>query len=112
MFRYFESRLPPFPETRLGAPPLCPVVAAVVSPVVVSPAPSSSLPQPAADDSVLLVFNAWEGAIDFVLPPRADGKVWTRVIDTALDPQEDVDFQPGHGYTVTGRSLLMFTSKP
>ncbi|MGJ7519326.1 glycogen debranching protein GlgX [Variovorax sp. LT1P1] len=75
-------------------------------------APASSLPRAAHDDSVLLVFNAWEGAIDFVLPPRADGKVWTRVIDTALDPQEDVDFQPGHGYTVTGRSLLMFTSKP
>ncbi len=54
-------------------------------------APASSLPQPAADDSVLLVFNAWEGAIDFVLPPRAEGKSWKRVIDTALDPQEDAD---------------------
>ena len=73
-------------------------------------APSSSLPRPAADDSVLLVFNAWEGAIDFQLPERPEGKGWTRMVDTALDAQEDAPFAPGHGYTVTGRSLLVFTS--
>ena len=73
-------------------------------------APASSLPRPAADDSVLLVFNSWEGAIDFQLPARPEGKGWTRVVDTALDAQEDAAFAPGHGYTVTGRSLLVFTS--
>ncbi len=73
-------------------------------------APSSSLPRAASDDSVFLIFNAWEGAIDCTLPPRAEGKVWTRVVDTALDPQEDAPFEPGHRYTVTGRSMLVFTS--
>ncbi|MEP6723718.1 MAG: glycogen debranching enzyme GlgX, partial [Variovorax sp.] len=75
-------------------------------------APGSSLPQPAADASVLLVFNAWEGAIDFKLPPRGKsrGKVWTRMVDTALEAQAEDTFKPGHHYTVTGRSLLVFSS--
>ena len=76
-------------------------------------APSSSLPRAAADESVLIVFNAWEGAIDFTLPSRGEAfadKGWTRVVDTALEVQEDVPFEPGHRYTVTGRSLLVFTS--
>ena len=75
-------------------------------------APVSSLPQPAADASVLLVFNAWEDAIDFKLPPRGKsrGKVWTRVVDTALDVQAEDSFRAGHLYTVTGRSLLVFKS--
>ena len=62
---------------------------------------------------MLIVFNSWEGAIDFTLPSRGEafaGKGWTRVVDTALDTQEDVPFEPGHRYTVTGRSLLVFTS--
>ncbi|MGJ7494930.1 glycogen debranching protein GlgX [Variovorax sp. RT4R15] len=75
-------------------------------------APGSSLPQPAADASVLLVFNAWQGALDFKLPPRGKsrGKVWTRVVDTALEAQAEDAFKPGHHYTVTGRSLLVFRS--
>ena len=76
-------------------------------------APSSALPRASHDDSVLIVFNSWEGAIDFTLPSRGEafaGKGWTRVVDTALDTQEDVPFEPGHRYTVTGRSLLVFTS--
>ena len=78
-------------------------------------APASSLPRPAADASVLLVFNAWKGALDFKLPPRGKGRKqrpWTRVVDTALDVQEDAVFKPGRSYTVTGRSMLVFQSAP
>jgi hypothetical protein len=32
------------------------------------------------------------------------------VVDTALDPQVEDAFEAGHLYTVTGRSLLVFSS--
>ncbi|WP_213957231.1 glycogen debranching protein GlgX [Variovorax sp. dw_954] len=74
--------------------------------------PGSSLPQPATDASVLMVFNAWEGALEFKMPRRgrARGKTWTRVVDTALETQEEDTFRPGHLYMVTGRSMLVFHS--
>jgi len=74
--------------------------------------PGSLLPQPVADASVLMVFNAWEGALEFRLPARgrARGKIWTRVLDTALATQEEDVFRPGHRYMVTARSMLVFHS--
>jgi isoamylase len=36
--------------------------------------------------------------------------VWTRVVDTALETQAEDAFKAGHLYTVTGRSLLVFSS--
>jgi glycogen operon protein len=69
-------------------------------------APVSAIPRPGIDASVLLVFNAWHEAIEFTLPPLPEGVGWSRLVDTALEPQEAQQFAPGHDYVVTGRSVL------
>ncbi|CAN5755700.1 glycogen debranching protein GlgX [soil metagenome] len=83
-------------------------------------APVSGIKRRAADVTVLLVFNAWEGAVEFTLPPREAGVAWGALLDTAAkthelqtDAPEDeapAQYQPGDVYVVTGRSLLMFTA--
>ncbi|SEK12197.1 glycogen operon protein [Variovorax sp. OK605] len=73
-------------------------------------APVSAIPVEAHDASVLLVFNAWHDPVPFVLPPAPAG-AWTLKLDTA-DPALGTDEAAGVGdYLVTGRSVLVFTSK-
>ena len=69
------------------------------------------------DLSVLLVFNAWEDALDFKLPEHGEGTQWTLAIDTAhdVDPQAPVDqvgaaFEAGQTYTVTARSMIVMVA--
>jgi glycogen operon protein len=73
-------------------------------------APVSSIPKPGADASLLLVFNAWSDAVEFVLPPTAADEPWIQLVDSALEAQASEAFRPGDVYTVTGRSLLVFAS--
>ena len=64
------------------------------------------------DQSVLLVFNAWEDAIDFVLPAHGDGTRWRLEVDTAQGgaPAPGAAFEAGATYTVTARSLLLLVA--
>ncbi|CAA2110415.1 glycogen debranching protein GlgX [Variovorax paradoxus] len=72
-------------------------------------APASALPVEAHDASVLLVFNAWQDPVPFVLPTPPAG-AWTLRLDTA-DPALGTGDAPGVAdYLVTGRSVLVFTS--
>ncbi|MFM9926301.1 glycogen debranching protein GlgX [Variovorax sp. H27-G14] len=72
-------------------------------------APASALPLEAHDPSVLLVFNAWQDAVPFTLPPPPAG-AWSLKIDTA-DPALGTDAAASWTeYLVTGRSVLVFTS--
>ena len=73
-------------------------------------AQASAIARAGTDASVLMILNGWQDALDYTLAPRADGVTWTRLIDTTLDQQETVDFEPGAVYTVTGRSLLLFVA--
>ena len=73
-------------------------------------AQASSIARPAADATVMIMINSWQDAIEFKLPARGDGVHWSRLIDTALDPQEPEDFEPEATYTVTGRSMLLFVA--
>ena len=73
-------------------------------------AQASSIARPGKDASVLLIVNSWQDAIEFKLASRAPGVRWTRLIDTTLDTQETVDFDPEATYTVTGRSTLLFVA--
>ena len=60
---------------------------------------------------MLLVFNAWEDAIDFVLPAASDGAQWRLEVDTAQEPQEPGErFEAGSSYTVTARSMLVLVA--
>ena len=49
--------------------------------------------------------------VRFTLPEAADGKGWTRLIDTNLPDGGEGDeavFKIGDAYDVTGRSFLLF----
>jgi isoamylase len=61
------------------------------------------------DHTLLLIFNAYEGAIDFKLPAVTEGAHWRCRVDTN-DPKIDDGgpFEFGSDYKVTGRSLLLF----
>jgi glycogen operon protein len=60
------------------------------------------------DDSFLLLFNASEQDLDFILPPALYGSVWHKALDTALTagaagPAEDS--KAGDKVAVTSRSI-------
>ena len=61
------------------------------------------------DHTLLLVLNAYDGAIDFKLPSVAEGAHWRCRVDTN-DPRIDDGgpFDFGADYKVTARSLLLF----
>ena len=73
-------------------------------------APVSSIARPAADASLLLVFNAWSDAVEFALPTSPTDDGWIRLVDSALETQAIETFRPGDAYTVTGRSLLVLAT--
>ncbi len=60
------------------------------------------------DVTLLVLLNGHHDLVAFTLPPCADGKGWTRLIDTNLEAQDDATFAIGDSYQVTGRSLLVF----
>ncbi len=65
------------------------------------------------DSTLLLVLNAHHDVVPFTLPEAVGGSRWVRLIDTNQGESDDlVEFQFGHSYEVTGRSLLLFILKP
>jgi isoamylase len=73
----------------------------------------SGIRQRGTDITLLTVMNAYHDVVVFTLPECPGGTEWERMIDTNLT--EDVApeaFPTGHGYEVTGRSLLLFALRP
>jgi glycogen operon protein len=65
------------------------------------------------DSTLLLVLNAHHDVVPFTLPEAADGSRWVRLIDTNRGESDELaEFEFGHSYEVTGRSLLLFILKP
>jgi glycogen operon protein len=65
----------------------------------------------AQDETILTILNAHHEAVEFILPAAVDGKAWVRLLDTNVvgeEEDEEPTFDLGEGYTVTGRSLLLF----
>jgi isoamylase len=59
--------------------------------------------------TVLLVMNAYEGAVDFRFPEVPEAKNWRLLLDTNIpDSTADEVFGFGDNYEVTGRSMLAF----
>jgi glycogen operon protein len=59
--------------------------------------------------TLLIVFNSWQDVVNFKLPAANGGSGWTSVLDTNLaQTGEHADFDVGHEYAVTGRSLVVF----
>jgi isoamylase len=66
-----------------------------------------------SDTTLLLVLNAHHDVVPFTLPEAVGGSRWVRLIDTNQSQSDGLDqFDSGHEYTVTGRSLLLFLLKP
>jgi isoamylase len=62
--------------------------------------------------TLMIILNGHHDIINFTLPECAGGRQWLRMIDTNLpNDTEDVIFNAGDNYQVTGRSLLLFTLK-
>lgn len=64
---------------------------------------------PVLDDTFLILFNAWEGAIVFTLPAVSFGRRWTHEVSTA-EPEREAgsDVHPARGVVpVEGRSLVV-----
>jgi glycogen operon protein len=64
---------------------------------------------PVIDDTFLILFNAWEGAIDFTLPAVSFGRRWTHELSTAAPEVEaGAEILPARGVVpVEGRSLVV-----
>jgi len=65
-----------------------------------------------SDTTMLLIVNAADNLVRFMLPQVAAGRGWMRLIDTNLSEAEDEEdagrFKFGDEYEVTPRSLLLF----
>jgi glycogen operon protein len=64
------------------------------------------------DDSFLLLFNASEEDLRFIVPPRRYGPKWTRVLDSAsgvAEPEDDSGnpVKPGDTITLINHSLQL-----
>jgi glycogen operon protein len=59
--------------------------------------------------TLLIIFNPWQDVVKFKLPAAPGGSVWTLRADTNFpDAVEEPQFDIGHVYEVTARSLLLF----
>ncbi|HEY0329615.1 MAG TPA: glycogen debranching protein GlgX [Rhodopseudomonas sp.] len=62
------------------------------------------------DETALLVMNAFDGVVDFILPETPLGTKWSLLIDSNIpDGAPGEEFPCGAMYQVTARSLLLFT---
>jgi glycogen operon protein len=70
------------------------------------------------DNDFLAICNAWPEARDWTIHAAPRGKIWTRVIDTALPSPHDIVAQgleeaisPQTAYRMAGRSFVLLMSK-
>ena len=64
------------------------------------------------DDDFYVIFNAYDGDLDYKLPGEKYGKNWQKVLDTA-DPESTSDhkFNAAEDVSVKGRSVVVLTNK-
>ncbi|PHK96251.1 glycogen debranching enzyme GlgX [Pseudoroseomonas rhizosphaerae] len=75
-------------------------------------AQESGIRRPGHDATLLMIMNAHHEAVEFTLPECPDGAAWIRLLDTNIfGTEKDAEeaFGIGETYTVTGRSLLLFS---
>jgi isoamylase len=71
-------------------------------------AQETGVKQRGEDETLLVITNAHHDVVNFKLPEVAEGKHWTRLLDTNDPTLERADYRFGVVYEVTGRSLLLF----
>ena len=81
-------------------------------------AQQSDIRRRGSEATLLMVLNAHHDVVNFKLPEVVGGRDWERLIDTNLpdedqdDPEDATRFAFGQDYQVTGRSMLLFLSRP
>ena len=66
------------------------------------------------DDSFYVIFNAYEGELDYLLPAEKYGSEWTKVLDTSLTSIDECTgvYKAGEMVRVSGRSTVLLKTKP
>ncbi len=61
------------------------------------------------DDSFYIIFNAYEGNLDYVLPPKKYAETWHKVLDTNEDciSEDGISFKAEQKINVAGRSVVI-----
>ena len=73
----------------------------------------TGLRAPGTDATLYLVMNGYHDLVNFKLPEAPGGSEWVLLIDTNQPERDDLPAFPiGHEYGATGRSLLLFMTKP
>ncbi|AIE82168.1 glycogen debranching protein GlgX [Actinotignum schaalii] len=67
---------------------------------------------PIIDDDVLLMFNAGDDEVEFVIPGGVYDREWTEVVNTAAEVNPQIVFASGDTTSVIGRSLRVFVHEP
>jgi isoamylase len=76
-------------------------------------AQTTGIKQRGKEATMLIVMNSHHDSVLFTLPECAGGSEWSLLFDTNLpDAQEPTSFKTGDVYTVTARSVLLFTLLP
>jgi len=65
------------------------------------------------DDSFYVIFNAYHGALDYVLPPEKFGKTWLKVLDTKEEciSEDGISFRAAETINVQGRTVVLLKHK-
>ncbi len=65
------------------------------------------------DDSFYVIFNAYHGPLDYVLPPEKFAKNWLKVLDTSEDciSENGVCFKAEETINVAGRSVVVLKNQ-
>ncbi len=72
-------------------------------------AQSTGIRKRGEEATLLIIFNPWQDVVKFKLPGANGGAGWKLLADTNFpDSPDEPDFEPGHEYEVTARSLLLF----
>lgn len=61
------------------------------------------------DDSFYVIFNAHHEALEYKIPPKKYGTVWTKIIDTSENrvEEEGITYKAGEMLKVEGRSVVL-----
>ncbi|MVN22757.1 glycogen debranching protein GlgX [Mucilaginibacter sp. HMF7410] len=65
------------------------------------------------DDSFYIIFNAYHGPLDYILPPVKFGKTWNKVLDTSevCVSEDGIEFNAEQTINVAGRSVVILKHK-
>jgi glycogen operon protein len=65
--------------------------------------------QPVHDDSFLLLFNAHDGVVPFLIPSDPFGKVWSLILNSAAEPGHDSRVSAGDVLELEGRTIVLLS---